>query len=575
MGSARQVRWSDPWVVSLSGAGLALALFPPLLAARAADPVPLARSPAAPDAGLAAAAEPLAAPSRFSEVRPGDWAYQALSQLVALDGCPAAAGRVGLDGGLPLSRYEAAALLQACLVTSGARTDLVRRLQLEFEQELAVLQGLADGLETRLGELQASQFAASTILWADARLWLGAVQYGGNQIDRARSTYSGQLLREALVLVYDVRLNFDTSFNGQDLLRVRLRSGNGGYSDFRSNTAPPLQASGVSPGSCQPGKICRNGQIVVDKLYYQRSIGDHLHLTVGSRVNQKDMLGIWPSVYGDNEVLLIPFDKAGAPGAYSDIKGSGIGLYWNQRDRAATNPGLVLSGVYVTAAGKDGNPSEGGLFTAAAVGAATAQLGYLGRGWGLAAAYTYNQAGAYDRAASTPLAAQSWPKLEEGLGGYVHSYGLSAFWQPLRRGWIPSINLGWGLSRNVYDQDGPYAASSLLAGTSQSWMLGLNWSDAFDSGSELGMAIGSPQFMTRYTNPAGEQGADDQALMLEFWYRYQATDWLSITPGLFWLPRPRGQLTASGSEWNSTPLPRSQGSSFGALGALLKLRFRF
>ena len=170
-----------------------------LLAARAADPVPLARSPAAPDAGLAAAAEPLAAPSRFSEVRPGDWAYQALSQLVALDGCPAAAGRVGLDGGLPLSRYEAAALLQACLVTSGARTDLVRRLQLEFEQELAVLQGLADGLETRLGELQASQFAASTILWADARLWLGAVQYGGNQIDRARSTYSGQLLREALV----------------------------------------------------------------------------------------------------------------------------------------------------------------------------------------------------------------------------------------------------------------------------------------------------------------------------------------------------------------------------------------
>ena len=518
---------------------------------------------------------PLQTPGSFADVRPGDWSYEALSQLVAVEGCPGAAARVVLDGAMPLSRYEAAALLQACLATIGERTDQRRRLEREFERELAVLQGRSETLEARLGELQATQFSTNTILRADTRWWLGAVQYGGNQIDRARDTYNGRQLREALVMVYDVRFNVDTSFDGQDLLRVRLRSGNGGYSDFRSSTAPSLRVNGVSPGTCVPGRICRNDLVILDKLYYQRPIGDHLHVTVGSRVTQKDMLGIWPSVYGDNEVLLSTFDKGGAPGAYSDIKGSGVGLYWNQRARAATSPGLVLSGVYSAAEGKNGSPSQGGLFTAAAVGAATAQLGYLGRGWGMAAVYTYNQAGAYDRAAITPLAAQTWPKLQPGLGGHVESYGLSAFWQPQRSGWIPAINLGWGLNRNVYDQDGPYAASRLLSATSQSWMLGLNWSDAFDSGSELGMAIGSPQFMTRYINPAGEQGADDQALMMEIWYRYQATDWLSITPGLFWLPRPRGQLTASGSDWDSTPLARSQGSSFRALGALLKLRFRF
>ena len=536
-------------------------------------PAPARLTPAG--AAPAAPQEPLPTPGSFADVRPGDWSYQALSQLVAVEGCPGADGRVVLDGAMPLSRFEAAALLQACRFTSGDRTDLLLRLEREFQPELAVLQGRVDALETRLGELQATQFSASTILWADLRMWLGAVQYGGNQIDRARNTYNGRPLREALNLVYDVRFNFDTSFNGQDLLRVRLRSGNGGYSGFRSNIAPSLQVAGLSPGSCEPGKTCRNGQIVLDKLYYQRSIGNHLHLTVGSRVNQKDMLGIWPSVYGENEVLLSPFDKAGAPGAYSDIKGTGIGLYWNQRDQGGTTPGLVLSGVYATAGGKDGNPAEGGLFTAASVGAATAQLGYLGRGWGVAAAYTYNQAGAYDRSAITPLAAQTWPKLQPGLGGHVDSYGLSAFWQPLRPGWIPAINLGWGLNRNVYDHDGPDAASRLLAASSQSWMLGLNWSEAFNSGSELGLAIGSPLGLTRYTNPAGEQGADDQALMMEIWYRYQATDWLSITPGLFWLPRPRGQLTASASDWDSTPLPRSQGSSFHAFGAVLKLRFRF
>ncbi len=546
-------------------------LAPANLAPANPAPVRLAQALAVPTA----LAGPVDGTGPDGDLRPGDWAYQALSQLGVRYSCLAADSRVVLDGATALNRYEAAALLQACLANIGERTDEIRRLELELQRELAVLKGRSDSLEARLGELQATQFSTNTILRADTRWWLGAVQYGGNQVDRASRTYDGRLLREALVLVYDVRFNVDTSFDGQDLLRIRLRSGNGGYSDFRSSTAPSLRVSGVSPSSCTPGRLCRNDLVLLDKLYYQRPIGDHLHVTAGSRVTQKDMLGIWPSVYGDNEVLLSTFDKGGAPGAYSDVKGSGVGLYWNQRARAATGPGLVLSGVYSAAEGKNGNPAEGGLFTAASRGAATAQLGYLGTGWGMAAVYTFNQAGAYDRAAITPLVAQTWPKSQSGLGGHVDSYGLSAFWQPQRSGWIPAINLGWGLSHNVYDHDGAYAASSLLSATSQSWMLGFNWSDAFDSGSELGMAIGSPQFMTRYTNPTGQQGADDQALMMEIWYRYQATDWLSITPGLFWLPRPRGQLSASGSTWDSTPLPSGHGSSFRALGALLKLRFRF
>jgi hypothetical protein len=62
---------------------------------------------------------------------------------------------------------------------------------------------------------------------------------------------------------------------------------------------------------------------------------------------------------------------------------------------------------------------------------------------------------------------------------------------------------------------------------------------------------------------------------MELWYRLQPTDWLTITPGVFWLPRPRGQLTAAGTAWDSTPLPLGQGASFSAFGAVLKLRFRF
>jgi hypothetical protein len=286
------------------------------------------------------------------------------------------------------------------------------------------------------------------------------------------------------------------------------------------------------------------------------------------------MLGFWPSVYGDNESLLALFDKAGAPGAYSDIRGAGVGLFWNQRAAGDQAPSLVLSGVYVAGRGERANPAEGGLFSAGSRGSGTLQVAYGGRGWGVAAAYTRNQAGALDQAAVTPLVAQSWPKRRPGLEGYVHAYGLSGFWQPQRSLWIPAINLGWGLNRNVYGSGGANG-DSRLAATSQSWMVGLNWSDAFDAGSELGFAIGSPQFMTAYTNPEGERGADDHAPVLELWYKFQATDRLSITPALFWLPRPRGQLTASGSSWESTPLPSGRGASLSAFGALLKLRFRF
>jgi hypothetical protein len=175
----------------------------------------------------------------------------------------------------------------------------------------------------------------------------------------------------------------------------------------------------------------------------------------------------------------------------------------------------------------------------------------------------------------TPLARQSWPQPRPGLGGAVDSWAVSGFWQPATAGWIPSLNVGWGLNRNRYDRTGPNRAAPLLAAESQSWMVGLNWFDVLTADSELGFAIGAPVFVTAYRNPAGERGAADSSLLMELWYRYQASDWLTISPGLFWLPRPRGQLSAAGSSFDSTPLPLSRGERFSALGALLKLRFRF
>ena len=85
---------------------------------------------------------------------------------------------------------------------------------------------------------------------------------------------------------------------------------------------------GLGPGRCDADSFCPNNLVRLDKLYYQRSLGPNGQITAGSRVNQKDMIGLWPSLFDDNELTLSVFGKAGAPGAYSDLKGAGVGLVW-------------------------------------------------------------------------------------------------------------------------------------------------------------------------------------------------------------------------------------------------------
>jgi hypothetical protein len=474
----------------------------------------------------------------FSEIRPGEWTHQALGRLVAAGACGAPVQRHQLLAALPLSRWEAAALLEGCLGARRAESEALRRLRLEFAAELALLRERLGALETRAAALRASGFSPTSSLRGDGRWWIGGVSYGGNQIEAGRNSYAGRPLRDGFVFNYDVRLTLASSFDGADLLRLRLRAGDGGFSAFRDTIAPTLRVSGLSPGTCEAGRFCRNNLLGLDKLYYQRPLGASWQISVGSRINQKDMIGIWPSLFDDNELMLSLFGKAGAPGAYSDLKGAGVGLIWKRASGPDRDPGPVLSAVYVASAAAEGDPPLGRIASAGGLAARTLQ-----------------------------------PR--PGLGGAVDSWAVSGFWQPASGGWIPAVNVGWGLNRNRYDRSGPNRAAPLLAAESQSWMVGLNWFDVLTADSELGFAIGAPVFVTAYRNAAGERGAADGSPLMELWYRYQASDWLTISPGLFWLPRPRGQLSAAGSRFDSTPLPLGRDASFSALGALLKLRFRF
>ena len=53
--------------------------------------------------------------TQFSDVQPTDWAYQALSNLVERYGCVAGYPNGTFRGGRAMTRWEAAALMNACL----------------------------------------------------------------------------------------------------------------------------------------------------------------------------------------------------------------------------------------------------------------------------------------------------------------------------------------------------------------------------------------------------------------------------------------------------------------------------
>ncbi|WP_216904926.1 iron uptake porin, partial [Synechococcus sp. CCY 9618] len=467
-------------------------------------------------------------------------------------------------GGQAMTRYEAAALLNACLDRITEVTDELKRLMAEFEKELAVLRGRVDGLEAKVGELEANQFSTTTKLNGKATFVIGANSYGGD----ARATLAesifinnntggfvlpGQKFADAAraqqgatVFNYDVQLNFDTSFTGKDLLRTRLRAGN--FADSPYGAGGLVGLTGMEVAFEEPA-----GQDVVgiNRLFYQFPVGSSFTATIGGRVRQDDMLAVWPSAYPADTVLDI-FTYAGAPGTYSLNLGAGGGIWWKSGD-------FSVSANYVSANGDNGAPEFGGIGTAGSTQTGTVQVAYSQPNYGLAVAYNYSAGGAGLYAGNgTPLAVTGF-----ALSSAVNSLGVSGYWQPSTSGWIPSISAGWGVNYHSADSESAGAFRDVIDGAqTQSWYVGLQWDDVFIKGNSLGMAVGQPTFFTT----SGDDdilSPDDGNYAWEWWYKFQITDNISVTPAIYYLSAPLGQFQKGNDD------------SFNNFGGLIKTTFKF
>ncbi|ESA36741.1 carbohydrate-selective porin [Leptolyngbya sp. Heron Island J] len=373
--------------------------------------------------------------SELSDVLPSDWAYTALQRLVEEYGCIEGYPDRSFRGNRAMTRYEFAAGLNACLdvivqlIDGGSPDDLetIRRLQEEFAAELATIRGRVDTLEADVAELEANQFSTTTKLKGQLDAHLVVPFETGDDLDGNDLEDTDEPTFE-----YRARLNFDTSFTGEDRLRIRLQA-----SDRNDNSAVNAGFPGglASQSGPQDGSEDNLG---LDDVYYSFPIGSRISAIISAN-----------STVSDDFVTstIVPFDGPsvgdfGGPIFYDqlNIGGESLGVGFN----VAFTDNIILDAGYATGRGQD---STKGIFDEYEY---IVQLNYLSDGL-IDAAVTYMDG-------------------EEGDGNGTD--GIIAGLLNLDFG-------GFEVGGYFADQDGD-----------ESWMGGVAFTDFLGTGSSAGAYIG-------------------------------------------------------------------------------------
>src|SRR4028119_264232 len=471
--------------------------------------------------------------SQLSDVRPTDWAFQALQSLVERYGCIAGYPDGTFRGNRAMTRYEFAAGLNACLdkvtqlIQGGSRNlatreDLasVQRLQEEFAAELATLRGRVDVLEARASELEANQVSTTTKLNGEVIFGLAGIARGddaeGREADKTTAFGSR------------VRLNFDTSFSGKDLLRTRLQVLNlGAFSTNNTKTAEGELRFNVGPF----GEA--NNIVALDALLYQFPVGENTTVILEANAGAADDFVNTVNPY---------FDGDGSYGALSNfgtrnpiyylLGGTGIAL------RHEFGEKLELSLGYL--AGNPANPTPGnGLFNGSYGGLAQLTFKPSDR---IALGLTY--VNSYNLITNTGSNASNFP---QRLGSFgfdsdttlpvsSNSYGAQASWQ-LNRGFAIG---GWaGYTNQRFLSNLATPTGSVQRGDQKiwNWAVTLAFPDLLKEGNVAGILVGMEPRVTSSTNRTLPEDKDT-SLHVEGFYQFKLSDNISITPGLIWLTAP-------------------------------------
>ena len=456
--------------------------------------------------------------SQLSDVQTTDWAFQALQSLVERYGCIAGYPNSTYRGDRALTRYEFAAGLNSCLdrvneLIATGTADLVtkedlaklQKLQENFSAELATLRGRVDAVETRSAELEAHQFSTTTKLNGEVVIAIASVVSG--------NTVNGNKVNQNTVLADRVRLNLDTSFTGQDLLRTRLQATN---LDAFSKTA-----TFTPEGDFRFAGGNNNNQVVIDALLYQFPLGKKTAVTLEANAGAIDDFTntVNPYLDGDGGSGALSHFGTRNP-IYYLANGTGIGIKHEFSDKLELSLGYLANDA--------ANPQQGsGLFNGAY--GAMAQLTVKPTNQitlGLTYLNAYNNtffangSGGSNNANNILQNASS------------NSYGIEASFQPSSKFVIG----GWaGLTKA--------RILSVTPGDAEIWNYAVTMAfpDLGKKGNVAGIVVGMEPKVTGVSSSLSNAGINkdpDTSYHIEGFYQYKLSDNISITPGVIWLTSP-------------------------------------
>ncbi|XGV95751.1 MAG: iron uptake porin [Leptolyngbya sp. BL-A-14] len=471
--------------------------------------------------------------SQLSDVKPTDWAFQALQSLVERYGCIAGYPDRTYRGNRATTRYEFAAGLNACLdrvneLIAAGTADLVKKedlavlqkLQEEFAAELATLRGRVDSLEARTATLEKQQFSTTTKL-------SGEVIFGVTDEFR-------QPRNNNTVFQDRVRLALNTSFTGKDLLVTRLAAGNFVPFSFQGNTG------GIGLQSFQFGSTGGN-QVFADWVAYYFPLGEKISVYIPA------FAGLQYDYAPTQGGLMEGFDSGSGPigffpqrnPIYNIGGGSGIGLNFDIVKGFKLSLGYLADNSTLNTVGLGANnpADKAGLFNGSY--SALAQVSYKSDLFSLGATYVnaYRRGAIFDTGGGSPVEGTTagnfaFNNVAGSKAGQFTSTTVNAF------GLSGSLNLGKTISLNAF---GTYVEANkpgdgVGRGEIWSYGVGVAFADFLKKGNLLGLAAGVEPYLGN-SRKFG-QGTNVQPLHFEAFYRYQLSDNISITPGVIYVINP-------------------------------------
>lgn len=531
--------------------------------------------------------------SQLSDVKPTDWAFQALQSLVERYGCIVGYPDRTYRGNRATSRYEFAAGLNACLdkiqeLIAAATADFVRkedletvkRLQEEFAAELAAIRGRVESLEVRTATLEKQQFSTTTRLSGQAIFSLASgygAYRGGNPflIGNTNQFFGGRTLpgplptagRDAEVVFNNrVRLNLLTSFSGKDLLITGLQAYNFGARSLASglgsgdSIASTLGYGDVLFGSASNARLAfepqfptvnpqnlsasgGNNSVQLYKLLYIFPVANRITAFAGTSAEVSDA---FPSILpwadeGQGAVsrfASLPASHRISGGTSQTGLASAAGVILN------IAPGIDLRALYgsVNAAipnnqGFPGTPLGAGIFGGSYVAAAQLTLSPSKNfDVGLNYAHSYHQVNILGTGLGTAdigsvLFVPDAARITRAgsILGAIANQGITLNTFGATVAFRPS-------SKFTIAGSATYITSSLVnvgAGTDfLSWLAGIQVNDVVTKGGSAGVVFGSPLYRVGTRGRAFDPGTA-VPYQLEGFLNLRLNDNISVTPGVF------------------------------------------